>query len=488
MIFGATGDLTARKLLPALYHLLKDGQLPRQCAVVGVARREQSQLEFRTEMKQALLKFSRTQPVDETVWHNFEQMLFYHRSEFHADEGYIALAKLLQEIDCTSGMPGNRLFYLATQPSYFITIAGRLHNFGLIRKANDQEKPWSRIVIEKPFGRDLLSAKSLQTDLLQFVQEKQIFRIDHYLGKATAQNILVLRFANSIFESLWNHHYIDHVQITMAEDIGIGTRGQYYEETGLLRDMMQNHMMQLLCLLAMESPSRLEADPIRDKKVEVLHALRPFDSRNLYERCVFGQYGPGKVGGETVLGYREEKNVAANSSVETYLALKLYIDNARWQGVPFYLRSGKRLSKKVTEIAISFKAPPTLLFKEISQRDLSNLLLIRIQPNEGITLQINSQIPISQHPITSVNMDFLYETYYGRTLPEAYERLLLDCILDDRTLFARDDEVLQSWELFDPLLNYHPDSLILPNYAAGEWGPKAADTLIERDDRKWRNM
>ncbi len=488
VIFGATGDLTSRKLVPALYNLAREGQLSSQFACIGFARRPKSNEDFRTEMKKAVSDFSRIKPLDETFWKTFEQQIFYHVSEFHEDTGYENLKKLLDDLDIRLGTRGNRIFYLSTQPSFFTLIAEKLHKFGLIYDENTVKGKWSRVIIEKPFGHDLNSALTLQAELLKFMKESQIYRIDHYLGKETVQNIMVFRFSNSIFESLWNNRYIDHIQITVAEDLGIGSRGKYYEEAGLVRDMLQNHTMQLLSLVAMEPPVNLEAKAIRDEKVKVLQALRPFSLNELETCCVRGQFGPGFIDGEAVPGYRQETNVNPKSCVETYAALKLYIDNWRWDGVPFYLRSGKRLPKKATEIAVVFKDPPGVLFQQGGKKNDPNVLVIRIQPDEGIALRMNCKVPGPSSPTLPVKMDFRYGSYFGMAPPEAYERLILDCILGDSTLFAREDEVFNSWKLLTPILDLwaHSSCPMLPNYQAGSWGPAAADEMIARDHRKWR--
>ena len=488
VIFGATGDLTSRKLVPALYSLAKEGQLPSQFACVGFARREKTNEIFRAEMRKAVAEFSRVKGLDASFWALFESQIFYHISEFHEDQGYESLASLLRDLDSKLGTKGNRIFYLSTQPSYFTMIAKKLHQHGLIYDPEHSKDTWSRVIIEKPFGHDLASAKALQEELLQCMKESQIYRIDHYLGKETVQNILVFRFANSIFESLWNNRYIDQVQLTVGEDIGVGSRGKYYEEAGALRDMVQNHAMQLLSLVAMEPPVSLEADAIRDEKVKVLQALRPFTQEELKTRAVRGQYGPGFINGEAVLGYTQEKDVASDSSIETYVALKLYIDNWRWDGVPFYLRSGKRLPKKATEIAIFFKNPPGVLFQKANKRSDSNVLVLRIQPDEGTSLRINCKVPGPSSPTQPVKMDFRYGAYFGMAPPEAYERLILDCIFGDSTLFAREDEVLSSWKLLTPLLEMWKQESITDKlgYQSGSWGPSAADEMMAKDERRWR--
>lgn len=487
VIFGATGDLTARKLLPALYNLALDGQLPSQFAVVGFARKEKTHAQFRDEMKEALNQFSRNRPVDETIWKNFSQQIFYHCSEFHDGEGYKRLNDFLKNLDGRLGTKGNRVYYLSTQPRYFTMISEKLHQAGLIYPFT-KEAPWSRLIVEKPFGHDLNSAIQLQKELLQFLSEEQIFRIDHYLGKETVQNLLVFRFANSLFESLWNSRYIDHVQITVAENIGIGRRGAFFEEAGMMRDIVQNHMMQLLSLVAMEPPVNLEADAIRDEKVKVLQAIRAFKETDFKTSIVRGQYGDGFIDGAEVKGYRSEKDVNPQSQVETYVALRLFIDNWRWDGVPFYLRAGKRLPKRATEIAIQFKHPPAVLFQKQGKQHESNVLAIRIQPDEGTALKINCKVPGPASPIQPVKMDFRYGSYFGMSPPEAYERLILDCMMADSTLFAREDEVLSSWKLLSPVLerwqSTPPDSF--PNYQAGTWGPKLAEEMMSRDGRKWR--
>ena len=447
-----------------------------------------SQDAFRKQMYEAINNFSRVKPVDETLWAHFKEHIFYHQSEFHEADGYVRLRHFLQELDVKLGTKANRVFYLSTQPSFFPLICENLHRAELLYDLNKSQDKWSRVIIEKPFGHDLSSAISLQKELLRFLNEKQIYRIDHYLGKETVQNILIFRFANSLFESLWNNRYIDHIQITVAEDIGIGSRGNFFEEAGLLRDIVQNHMMQLLCLVAMEPPVNLAASSIHDEKAKVVQAIRPF-SKNEYEtQIIRGQYANGFINGQEAIGYRQEKNVSTTSSVETYVAMRLFIDNWRWAGVPFYLRAGKRLPKRATEIAIVFKDPPKVLFQQEGKRNEPNTLAIRIQPDEGCSLKINCKVPGPSSPIQPVKMDFRYGSYFGMSPPEAYERLILDCILGDNTLFAREDEVFNSWQLLTPVLEHWRQTkpIDFPNYQAGTWGPKAAEELIMRDKRKWR--
>ncbi len=480
VIFGATGDLTARKLFPALYNLAREGQLPSQFACVGFARRDKTHDQFRAEMREAVEKYSRVKPIEESLWNNFKEQIFYHKSEFHEEEGYRSLNQFLLELDSRFGTKGNRVFYLSTQPSFFPTICSELHKTGLLYDTDKIKDRWSRIIVEKPFGHDLASAQALQTELLQFLKEPQIFRIDHYLGKETVQNLLVFRFANSIFESLWNNRYIDHIQITVAEDIGIGSRGAFWEEAGLVRDIIQNHMMQLLSLVAMEPPGSLTADAIQDEKVKVVRSLR-------LTGAVRGQYGPGYISAGSVPGYRQEKNVSPTSNVETYAAMRLFVDNWRWDGVPFYLRAGKRLPKRTTEIAVTFKHPPGVLFQERDHHE-ANVLAIRIQPDEGIGLKINCKVPGPYSPIQPVKMDFRYSSFFGTSPPEAYERLIIDCMAGDTTLFARQDEVFASWKLLTPLLDEWARTKAedFPNYQSGTWGPASADALLAQDGRKWR--
>jgi glucose-6-phosphate 1-dehydrogenase len=488
VIFGATGDLTGRKLAPAVYNLGRDGLLPAHFACVGFARREKSHAEFRSEMKSAINSYSRVKPVDETFWNNFQEQLFYHQSEFDTDEGYEALAKLLQELDSKHATRGNRIFYLSVQPKYFPIIIEKLAKFKLIYNPHETTDKWSRVIIEKPFGHDAKSANLLQEDISKHLDESQIYRIDHYLGKETVQNLLVFRFANAIFESLWNYKHIDQIQITVAEEIGIGSRGNFFEEEGLLRDVVQNHMMQLLSLVAMEPPVSLSASAIRDEKVKVLQSIRPFTEDDFKHHVVRGQYGPGFVNGEKVIGYNQETNVNPHSNIETYVAMRLFIDNWRWAGVPFYLRAGKRMPKRGTEIAIIFKDAPGFLFKQQGRKNEPNVLAMRIQPDEGIAMKINCKVPGPSSPIQPVKMDFRYGSYFGGSPPEAYERLIWDCITGDSTLFARADEVEQSWNILTPLLEYWAKlpSSEFPNYAAGSWGPETADAMIEKEGRSWR--
>lgn len=486
VIFGATGDLTARKLVPALYNLLKDGQLPSHFACVGFARREKSHEQFCQEMHDAVSRFSRT-PIDEDLWKAFCKQIFYHRSEFDQDEGYERLSDFLKDLDKRFETRGNRVFYLSTQPSHFPLVIEKLHQHKLTYPPHSHE-PWSRVIIEKPFGHDLESARALQQHITRYLDESQVYRIDHYLGKETVQNLLVFRFSNPIFESVWNNRYVDHVQMTVSEEMGIGTRGHFFEEAGILRDIVQNHMMQLMSIVAMEPPTNLSAHAIHDEKVKVLESIRPFPVDNVQEFAVRGQYGPGYINGAAVCGYRQEKDINPQSNVETYAALELYVDNWRWSGVPFYLRAGKRLPKRSTEIAIHFKpAPPGCLYQLSGKKLESNVLVIRIQPDEGMAFKVNCKVPGLNGPVQPVKMDFRYSSYFGLAPPEAYERLLCDCMAGDSTLFARVDEVLASWKLLTPVLeSWSSQNSDFPNYQAGTWGPVAADQLLNRSGRRWR--
>lgn len=490
VIFGATGDLTARKLVPALYNLSRDGLLPSHFVCTGFARRPKSHDQFRQEMFEAVSKHSRSKPIEKGIWDSFSEQLFYHCSEFDNDEGYEKFKAFLQDIDAQFGTRGNRVYYLSTPPSYFPGIVDKLSKHGLIYDPEVVQDRYSRIIIEKPFGHDLESAIKLQKELQSCLQESQIYRIDHYLGKETVQNLMVLRFANAVFESLWNNKHIDHIQITVSEDIGVGTRGKFWEEAGMLRDIVQNHMMQLLSLVAMEPPVSLQADAVHDEKVKVLQSIRPIRPDEYENHVVRGQYGPGFVNGEPVKGYRQEDNVNPESGVETYVALRLFVDTWRWSGVPFYLRAGKRMPKRATEIAVTFKEAPGVLFNRALGPENANTLVIRIQPDEGISLKINSKVPGGSCLIQPVKMDFRYGSYFGSTPPEAYERLLCDCILGDSTLFARQDEVMASWKLLTPVLEYWKQVAPkdFPNYAAGSWGPVEADKLLQRDGRSWRYL
>jgi glucose-6-phosphate 1-dehydrogenase len=490
VIFGATGDLTHRKLMPALYTLARLGMIRPTLAVVGVARRPKTDEAFRNEMAEAVLGSS---PVrDLSLWQAFAQGLYYVQAEFHDPQGYERLRETLDRVDRERGTGGNRLYYLATAPEYYVEIVQNLERHGLTERpggAREGRRPWIRVVVEKPFGRDVRSAQSLNRTLLRVFRENQIYRIDHYLGKETVQNILVFRFANGIFEPLWNQHYVDHVQITVAESVGVEERAGYYETAGVVRDIVQNHMMQLLTLVAMEAPVAFEADEVRDEKVKVLRAARRLAVEDVPKHVVLGQYGPGAIGGEEVPGYRQEPRVAPDSRTPTFAALRLFLDNWRWAGVPFYLRTGKRLPKRVTEIAVQFKQAPLPLFREGVHE--ANLLTLNIQPDEGISLRFVAKAPGTSMALRPVHMGFQYGTAFGGEELSAYERLLLDCMLGDQTLFTRRDEVEEAWELLDPVLNWweqtDPPPPVL-EYEAGTWGPEAAHALIRSDGRRWRRL
>jgi glucose-6-phosphate 1-dehydrogenase len=485
VIFGASGDLAKRKLIPALFRLAQEQLVPAEFAILGAARTPMETDEFRTRMREAVAEFSADKEVDPQVWESFAQKLYYDTLDIGTPDDYKKLAGLLERIDADHGTQGNRLFYLSTAPTLYAEAVKQLGESGLTKS-----KGWVRVIIEKPFGRDLESARSLNREIHKYLDESQIYRIDHYLGKETVQNLLVFRFANGIFEPLWNRQYIDHVQITNAETVGVEGRGGYYEGAGVVRDMIQNHVFQVLSLIAMEPPASLGAEAVRDEKIKAMHAARAFTAERVRDECVRGQYGAGAINGEPVVGYREEEDVAKNSTTETFAALTMYFDNWRWSGVPFLIRSGKRLTKRVTEIAIQFKDAPVHLFgREMIEQVTPNQLVIRIQPDEGITLRFAAKVPGQVTRVRDVNMDFRYGSSFGVQIPEAYERLLLDCLLGDQTLYARTDMTERGWEIVMPILDEWArtkDQVQFPNYEAGTWGPKAADELIERAGRRWR--
>ena len=483
VIFGASGDLTARKLVPALYDLAAARRLPMEFSVVGLSRTEMSHDEFRERMRERLEEH-RSGRVSDDVWESFSKGLFYLPGDSKDPDTYEELKGFLQRLDDERGTGGNRIFYLSSSPSLFPTIVERLGEAGMSR---EEDGSYSRLVVEKPFGRDLKSARGLNADIRQHFREKQIYRIDHYLGKETVQNILALRFANGIFEPVWNQHYVDHVQITVAEDIGVGTRGAFYEEAGALRDIVQNHVMQIICLTAMEPPVTFDADSVREEKVKVLKAVRPIPEDEARDYAVRGQYASGWVFGEEVIGYREEEDVSPDSTTETFVGLKLFIDNWRWAGVPFYVRAGKRLPKKATEIAIGFRPTPHTPFARGDTRGLEpHVLVVRVQPEEGISLKIGAKVPGSGFEVSSVNMDLLYGTAFLEEAPDAYQRLLLDLMLGDPTLFIRADEAEWAWGILEPVMRAWSEDGEIPAYGAGTWGPEEAEELLERDGREWR--
>jgi glucose-6-phosphate 1-dehydrogenase len=487
VLFGATGDLAHRKVIPAMYHLWRTNLLPHEFVLLAIGRREYDDEAFRVEIRASLEQFSRVLPLDEAAWRSFASHIRYHRLDFSDADGFDQLAKRLDELDVECGTRGNRCFYLATQPSQFAEIIGQLGRVGLDHERHDGG--WRRVVIEKPFGHDLTSAQRLNREVGKVFRESQVYRIDHYLGKETVRNLLVFRFGNGIFEPLWNRRYVDHVQVTVAESIGIENRGSFYEETGASRDVLQNHLLQLVCLVAMEPPATFQADALRDEKVKVLRAMGTHPADPATE-VVRGQYGPGWVAAQPVQGYRQEPDVDPASETETFVAARLTIDDWRWSGVPFYVRTGKRLPKRATEIAIQFRDVPHRLFRDAATEPDPNLLAIRIQPDEGIMLRFGAKVPGLGMAIRPVAMDFTYGSAFTVDSPDAYETLILDALQGDASLFTRADEVEEAWSIVDPIIEAWvssppPD---FPNYDAGTWGPPAADELLAREGRRWRRI
>ena len=484
VLFGAGGDLTKRKLIPALFNLVKAKLLPDNFAVVGVSVDDLSVDAFRTQVSQFLPTTESNQR--DLEW--FKQRLFYEGGDFSDPNTFVKLRERLKAVDAEQHTEGNYLFYLATAPKFFASIVQQIGKAGL---SNQEDGRWRRVVIEKPFGHDLDSAKALNCDIKNVLPENQIYRIDHYLGKETVQNIMVFRFDNAIFEPIWNRRYIDHVQITNAETVGVERRGGYFDTAGTLRDMVPNHVMQLLSLTAMESPVSFQADAVRNEQAKVLHSIQPLNSEDVLERSVRGQYGPGTLGDEKVPGYRSEPGVAPESRTETFVALKLNIDNWRWAGVPFYLRTGKRLAKRHTEIAIQFKRMPFELFRKAPFHKLhTNTLVIQIQPVEGISLSFGAKIPGPLLRVGSVDMSFEYSKYFGADANTGYEVLLYDCMIGDATLFQRADMVEAGWKVVDPVMDVWRalPPRKFPNYASGSWGPADSDQLLLQDERQWRNI
>jgi glucose-6-phosphate 1-dehydrogenase len=487
VLFGATGDLSHRKVFPALAQLWRTNLLPGDWMLIAVGRRPYDDETFRAEIGKSLQQWDRVQ-LDPEIERQFLDRIVYHQGDFVDDAAFDRLVARLDDIDRDHGTSGNRLFYLATQPSAFPLIVAQLGRCGLDHEVHGGG--WRRIVIEKPFGRDVDSAKRLNREVGKVFRESQVYRIDHYLGKETVRNLMVFRFGNGIFEPLWNRRYVDHVQITMAESIGVEERGSFYEETGATRDVVQNHLLQLLTLVAMEPPATFEADALRDEKVKVLRAIPEPTRADVARNVVRGQYGAGWVAAEPVKGYREEPEVDALSETETFLAARFQIDDWRWSGVPFYLRAGKRLPKRATEIAIQFKDVPHRLFRDATVDPEPNLLAIRIQPDEGILLRFGSKVPGLGLDIRTVTMDFTYGSAFAVDSPDAYETLLLDAMLGDASLFTRADEIEAAWAIATPIVESWLDvpAPDFPNYAAGTWGPEAAEALIERDGRRWRRI
>jgi glucose-6-phosphate 1-dehydrogenase len=487
VLFGGTGDLAHRKVVPALLQLWRTHLLPHEFVIVAIGRRPFDDDSFRAELRAALEKHSRA-GVEPAILDDFLGHVVYLRGDLADDATYEVLEERLGELDGRFGTAGNILFYLATQPSAFAPIVAQLGRVGLDHET--RAGGWRRIVIEKPFGRDLESARRLNREVAKVFRESQVYRIDHYLGKETVRNLLVFRFANGIFEPIWNRRYVDHVQITVAESIGVETRGTFYEETGASRDFLQNHLMQLLALVAMEPPASLEADALRDEKVKVIRAIAPMAAASVARDVVRGQYGPGWVAGRPVPGYREEAEVDPRSETETYVAARLLVDTWRWSGVPFYVRTGKRLPKRATEIAIGFREVPHRLFRDVAVAPEPNLLAMRIQPDEGILLRFEAKVPGLGLDVRAVNMDFSYGSSFSVDSADAYETLILDALLGDASLFTRADEVEAAWGVVTPVVEAWLDQPApeFPDYEAGTWGPAAADTLIARDGRRWRRI
>src|SRR5579862_1348477 len=486
VIFGAAGDLTRRKLIPALYNLAKSQVLSREFAIVGVARSQMSPEDFRNKLSKDIKEFA-TEAVDPDLWEWFVKRIYYLAGDFDDKNLYPKLKELLDKVDRDHTTHGNHFYYLATAADFFAPIVEQLAAIGLMEE-NDR---WRRVIVEKPFGHDLESAKALNQKLLSVAQENQIYRIDHYLGKETVQNILALRFANGIFEPVWNRRYIDHVQISVAETVGVEKRGGYYHKAGALRDMVPNHIMQLISLTAMEPPVSFRADSVRDEQGKILHAIQPMSAEDVLIRTVRGQYGEGIMNGERVPAYRSEPGVPPDSKTETFVAMKLLIDNWRWADVPFYLRTGKHLPSRSTSIVIQFRRAPFMLFRDTPVENLMpNQLVLHIQPEEGISLQFAAKIPGPIMRLGGVDMNFEYADYFGTQPSTGYERLLHDCMIGDATLFQRADMVEAGWCVVSPLLDVWKalPPRNFPNYASGTWGPKEADDLLERDGRHWRNF
>jgi glucose-6-phosphate 1-dehydrogenase len=486
VIFGASGDLSKRKLLPSLYRLFYERRISQNFAVIGSSRTPMSDDAFRDRMHESVSEFLEDAPFDETVWKSFAQTLFYVPGDINKPESYEDLRDKLDEVEKSHQTAGNVLFYLSTQPSYYAEAVLALGDHKL-NKGNG----WRRVIIEKPFGHDLMSARKLNEEIHKVFDESEVYRIDHYLGKETVQNILAFRFGNSMFEPLWNRRYVDHVQITAAESIGVEGRGGYYQEAGALRDMIQNHLSQVMATVAMEPPSVFDATNVRDERAKLLRSVRIVKPEDVPKYAVAGQYGQAYVGGKDVPGFRQEKSVSPDAQTDTYSAVTFFIDNWRWAGIPFYIRSGKRLPKRVTDIAIQFKAPPLGLFTQETKAGLRevrpNLLVVRIQPEEGISLRFLSKSPGGGMRVRPVSMDFNYGSSFGERTPTAYETLLVDAMAGDPTLYTRQDMVDASWQIVQPILDvWSHTKFDFPNYAAGTWGPKESDDMLARQGHTWR--
>jgi glucose-6-phosphate 1-dehydrogenase len=488
VLFGATGDLAHRKVVPALYQLWRTNLLPHEFCILAIGRRPYDDETLRTDLRKSLETYSRVLPLDEAAWRSFSSRIRYQRCDFDNPAAYDDLVTTLGEVDKELGGRGNHLYYLATQPSAFAEIVSQLGRVGLDHERH--EGGWRRIVIEKPFGHDLVSAIRLNREVGKVFRESQVYRIDHYLGKETVRNLLVFRFGNGIFEPIWNRRHIDHIQITVAESIGVENRGSFYEETGASRDFLQNHLLQLMSLVAMEPPATFDADALRDEKVKVIRAVGELTPEQIRSDIVRGQYGPGWVAGKAVKGYRQEPEVDPESETETFVAARFEVDDWRWSGVPFYLRTGKRLPKRASEIAIQFKEVPHRLFRDSSTEPDPNLLAIRIQPDEGIMLRFGAKVPGLGIDVRSVTMDFTYGSAFTVDSPDAYETLILDALLGDASLFTRADEVEGAWAHVTPIIDQWAEEPApdFPNYEAGTWGPPSADELLGREGRKWRRI
>ena len=489
VIFGASGDLTVRKLIPALYHLYIDGHMPESFRVVGFARRKKTDESWCEEMRTGIEKYSRTGNVDNTQWQAFSENLCYHCGDLTDASAYDALADRLAKLS-DNKLSRNLVFYLAISPSLFGEVVDQLHAKNLLKRYEDGASQWQRVVVEKPFGHDLQSAQLLNNHLIRHARERQVFRIDHYLGKETVQNIMMFRFSNAIFEQLWNREAIDHIQITVSEDIGVGSRGGYFEEVGTLRDMLQNHLLQIMSLVAMEPPPSLEAEDIRNEKVKLLKSIRKMTPEMVAKNVVRGQYFAGTVNEVARNGYRQEERVDPESNTETFVAMRLFIDNWRWSDVPFYLRTGKNLPHRASEVRVQFRPTPNVLFAAQDNLDLhANALTLRLQPDEGISLRFNGKVPGNSIETRPVRMHFGYDAEFGAYTPEAYERLLLEAMAGDATLFIRRDEVETAWQIVDSIREGWGE-IPLSNrefYAAGTWGPVAADDLLNAHNHLWHN-